>query len=83
MSNSFVKLQTQLFKAIDRSPLTNSEIGLLWSDRYGGKSRNLSQCVGQWQSSGLPQSIASLVQLLDVLGYEWTITKKRNKDATD
>jgi len=76
MNKEFLKLQTQLLEAIDKSPLTNSEIGLLWSDRYGGKSRNLSQCVGQWQSSGLPLSIASLVQLLDVLGYEWTITKR-------
>ena len=80
MSNSFVKLQTQVLKAIGRSPLTNSEIGLLWSDRYGGKSRNLSQCVGQWQSSGLPQSIASLVQLLDVLGYCVKIEKRAKEE---
>ena len=76
MNDSFVKLQTQVLEAIDKSPLTNSEIGLLWADRYGGKSRNLSQCVGQWRSSGLPQSIDSLVKLLDVLGYCVKIEKR-------
>ena len=76
MSNSFVKLQTQVLKAIDRSPLTNSEIGLLWADRYGGKPRNLSQCVGQWRSHGLPLSIMNFVELLDILGYRFTIEKK-------
>ena len=74
--NNFLKIQTQVLKSIETSPLKDSEIGLLWSDRYGGTSRNLAQRVFQWRSSGLPLSIMSLVELMDILGYELKIEKK-------
>ena len=79
MNDPFLKLQTATLKAIAESPLNDSEIGLLWADLYGGTPRTLAQRVTQWRSYGLPQSIAFLVQLLDILGYEWTITKKKEE----
>ena len=75
MSN-FLKIQTQVLKSIEASPLKDSEIGLLWSDRYGGTSRNLAQRVFQWRCHGLPLSIMALVELMDILGYELKIEKK-------
>ena len=77
MSN-FLKLQTQVLKSIEGSPLTDSEIGLLWAARYGGVNRTLEQRVRQWRCFGLPLSIMNLVQLLDLLGYELTITEKKD-----
>ena len=76
MSKSFLKLQTQIWKAIEASPLKDSEIGGLWADRYGGTPHSATQRVYQWRSQGLPLSIENLVQLLDTLGYKLTITKK-------
>ena len=76
MSKPFVTLQTIVLESIASSPLNDSELGLLWADRYGGTPRTLAQRVTQWRSYGLPRSIAFLVELLDLLGYEWTITKK-------
>ena len=78
MSKEFLKLQTQIWKAIEASPLKDSEIGLSWADRYGGTPHSATQRVYQWRSYGLPLSIMNLVQLLDILGYEWTITKKND-----
>ena len=79
MNNPFLKLQTQVLEAIADSPLNDSELGLLWADRYGGKARNLAQRVTQWRSYGLPQSIAFLIELLDTLGYRFTIEKRENE----
>ena len=76
MSEDFLKLQTQIMKAIEASPLKDSEIGGLWADQYGGKTHSATQRVYQWRSSGLPLSIMNLVQLLDILGYRFTIEKK-------
>jgi len=73
----FLKLQTATLKAIADSPLNDSELGLRWADRYGGKARNLSQRVTQWRSYGLPLSIVFLVQLLDLLGYEVKVEEKK------
>ena len=77
MSEEFLKLQTQIWKAIEASPLTDSEIGGLWADLYGRTPHSATQRVYQWRSQGLPLSIMNLVQLLDILGYEWIITKKK------
>ena len=79
MNDPFLKLQTQVLDAIAESPLNDSELGLLWADRYGGTPRTLAQRVTQWRSYGLPQSIVFLVQLLDVLGYRFTIEKRENE----
>jgi len=79
MNDPFLKLQTQVLDAIAESPLNDSEIGLLWADRYGGKARNLAQRVTQWRSYGLPQSIVFLVQLLDTLGYVVKVEKKNDQ----
>ena len=76
MSKPFVKLQTQVLATIKASPLNDSEIGLLWASTYGGTPRTLAQRVYQWRSYGLPLSIMSLVQLLDLLGYRLIIEKK-------
>lgn len=78
MSKPFVKLQTIVLATIADSPLNDSEIGLLWASTYGGTPRTLAQRVTQWRSYGLPRSIAFLIELLDLLGYEWTITKKKD-----
>ena len=78
MSKDFLNLQKQIMKAIEVSPLKDSELGGLWADRYGGTPHSATQRVYQWRCTGLPLSIMSLVQLLDVLGYEWTITKKKD-----
>ena len=78
MSKDFLKLQKQVLAAIEASPLKDSEIGGLWADRYGRTSHSAMQRVYQWRSYGLPLSIMNFVQLLDVLGYEWTITKKKD-----
>ena len=79
MSKPFVKLQTIVLATIADSPLNDSEIGLLWADRYGGTPRTLAQRVTQWRSYGLPLSIMNLVQLLDLLGYELKIEKRGEK----
>ena len=76
--NNFLKIQTQVLKSIDASPLKDREIGLLWADRYGGTSRNLAQRVFQWRCHGLPLSIIALVELMDILGYELTIAEKKD-----
>lgn len=76
MNDPFVKLQTQVLATIKASPLNDSEIGLLWADRYGGTPRTLAQRVTQWRSYGLPQSIAFLIELMDLLECELTIKKK-------
>ena len=78
MSKDFLMLQKQIWKAIEVSPLKDGEIGRLWADRHGGTAHSATQRVYQWRSSGLPLSIMSLVQLLEILGYEWTITKKKD-----
>ena len=79
MSKDFLKLQTQVLATIKASPLNDSEIGLLWADRYGGTPRTLAQRVTQWRSYGLPRSIAFLIELLDLFECELTITKKKGK----
>ena len=79
MSKDFLKLQTQIWKAIEASPLKDSEIGGLWADRYGGTPHSATQRVYQWRSYGLPLSIMNLVQLLDLLGYELKIEKRGEK----
>ena len=76
MSKDFLNLQKQIMKAIEASPLKDSELGGLWADRYGGTPHSATQRVYQWRSSGLPLSVMNLVQLLDVLGYRFTIEKK-------
>ena len=78
MSKDFVKLQAIVLATIADSPLNDSELGLLWADRYGGTPRTLAQRVTQWRSYGLPRSIAFLIERLDLLGYELTITKKKD-----
>ena len=78
MSKPFVTLQTIVLATIADSPLNDSEIGLLWADRYGGTPRTLAQRVTQWRSYGLPRSIAFLIELLDLLGYKLTIEKKKD-----
>jgi len=77
MNNPFLKLQTATLKAIAESPLNDSEIGILWAQQHGGKARNLAQRVTHWRSYGLPQSIVFLVQLLDLLGYDVKVEKKK------
>ena len=74
--NNFLRIQTQVLKSIEASPLTDSEIGIIWSARYGGTNRTLEQRVRQWRCFGLPLSIMSLVELMDILGYELKIEKK-------
>ena len=76
MSKEFLKLQTQIWKAIEASPMKDSEIGLLWADRYDVTAKTATQRVYQWRSYGLPLSIMSLVELLDLLGYRFKIEKK-------
>ena len=76
--NNFLKLQTQLLKSIEDCPLNDGELGILWAARYGGTNRTLEQRIRQWRSYGLPLSIMNLVQLLDLLGYELTITQKKD-----
>lgn len=77
--NNFLKVQTQVLKSIEASPLNDSELGILWAARYGGASRTLEQRVRQWRSDGLPLSIVNLVELMDLLGYELKITEKRGE----
>ena len=76
MSKEFLKLQTQIWKAIEASPMKDSDIGAFWADRYGGTPHSATQRVYQWRSYGLPLSIMSFVELLDILGYRFTIEKK-------
>ena len=76
MSKDFVKLQAIVLATIADSPLNDSELGLLWADRYGGTPRTLEQRVRQWRSYGLPRSIMLIVELLDILGYKLKIEKR-------
>ena len=75
----FLKLQTATLKAIDTSPFNDSELGLLWADRYDVKGKTATQRVYQWRSYGLPLSIMSLVQLLDVLGYDVKVERRKKQ----
>ena len=77
--NNFLRIQTQVLASIEASPLTDSELGILWADRYGGGNRTLEQRVRQWRCFGLPLSIVNLVELMDLLGYELKITEKRGE----
>ena len=77
MNKEFLKLQTQMLKAIEASPMKDNELGLLWAERYDVKAKTATQRVYQWRSYGLPLSIMSLVQLLDLLGYDVKVERRK------
>ena len=79
----FLKLQTQVLAAIEASPLKDNEIGILWADRYDVTAKTATQRVYQWRSYGLPLSIMSFVELLDVLGYKFKIEKVEERNEKD
>ena len=79
MSKDFLKLQTATLKAIEASPLKDSELGLLWAERYDVTAKTATQRIYQWRSYGLPLSIMSLVQLLDLLGYDVKVERRKKQ----
>jgi hypothetical protein len=79
MSKDFLNLQTATLKAIEASPLKDSELGLLWAERYDVTAKTATQRIYQWRSYGLPLSIMSLVQLLDLLGYDVKVERRKKQ----
>ena len=71
------RVLAETIAAIDELNLSDYAVGHLWAETSGATAHTLMRRLGRWRQNGVPESIAHWVELMNAIGCDVVVIKRK------